>query len=164
MALATPGIGLIFWTFLIFVIVIVLLGKFAWKPILTAVNERNDSIDRALKSAEEATAQMKKLQSGNKALLKKAQAEKDQMMKDAKKEADRIIFEASEKATAESNRILKAAQEEIQAEKNAALTEVKKEVAQLSLTIAEKLIREQLKDDATQTKLVAKFMEETKLN
>jgi len=164
MELATPGIGLIFWTTLIFVIVIFLLSKFAWSPILAAVNARNESIDKALKSAEEAKSEMAKLQANNQALLKEAQSEKDKILKDAKKEADRIIAEASNKASSESDRILKAAQDEIQAEKNSALKEVKKEVAQLSLTIAEKVIREQLKDNASQKTLVTKFMAESKLN
>lgn len=164
MELATPGIGLIFWTTLTFLIIIFLLSKFAWKPILQAVNERNESIDKALKAAEDAKSQMSKLEASNKALLREAQSEKDQLIQNAKKEADRIIVEASEKATIESDRILKAAQSEIQAEKNAALSEVKREVSTLSVKIAEKLIREQLKNDSAQHQLISKYIEESKLN
>lgn len=158
------SVGLFFWQLVIFVSLILLLRKFAWKPILTAVDERESKISDALEQAEKAKAEVARLQSNNEALLREAQAERDAILKAARDAKESMISEAKSKASEEANRMIEQARESIRNEKMAAVTELKNQVATLSLEIAEKLVKEQLSSDAKQVELSNKLVSEIKLN
>jgi len=164
MDLVTPGIGLIFWTTLFFLVLMFVLGKFAWPAILTAIKARNESIKQALDAAEKAKQEMAKLQSDNKKILAEAKAERDAMMKEAKHLKDKLIAEAKEQASAEARRLVTNARESIQAEKKAAISELKNQVATLSLDIAEKILKKKLKDSKAQKELINTLINEADLN
>ncbi len=163
-ALITPSIGLIFWTTIVFLLLFFILAKFAWKPILKAVKEREESIDGALKSAENAKKEMESLKAGNEKILAEARAERDSLMKDARDMKDSIINEAKVKAQKESDRILASAREQINNEKNAAITDLKNQVATLSIDIAEKILKSDLASDEKQKALVSSLMKDVNLN
>jgi F-type H+-transporting ATPase subunit b len=158
------SIGTVLWSSIAFIIVVLILAKLAWKPILASIREREDSIDDALKSAEKAREDLANLQSSNEELLKEARAERDALLKDARASKDKIIADAKEKAEAEYAKIVASAREDIQNEKLAAIAELKHQVAGLSIEIAEKVIREELKADDKQKALIDKYIEEAKLN
>jgi len=160
MGLVTPGIGLVFWTTLSFLIVLFLLKKFAWKPILESLKERDESIDKALKSAEEAKEEIAKLQASNDVLLKEAREERDRILKEARETKDQMVNEAKDKAKQEADNLIKAARLAIENEKMAAITELKAEVANMSIQIAEKLLRKELSEANSQRELVDKMLEE----
>jgi F-type H+-transporting ATPase subunit b len=164
MDLVTPGIGLLFWTTLIFLLLLLLLRLFAWKPILNAVKNREASIKSALESAEKAKEEMKKLTAKNEEILQQARVEKELIMKEAKLVREKIINEAKEKAILESNRIIELARQNIQNEKTAAINELRQEVANLSVDIAEKLLREKLAGDKEKKDLILKLLDDIKLN
>ncbi len=164
MELITPGFGLIFWQAVTFLVVLFILGKFAWKPIMGAIQEREASIENALASAERAKAEMQQLQSNNEALIKQARVERDQMLKDAQTSANNLIAEAKERATIEANKIIESAKATIQTEKQAALTELKNQVATLSIDIAEKVIKAKLSTEQAQKDLVRQYIQESNLN
>lgn len=163
-ALVTPSIGLIFWTAIVFILLLILLGKFAWKPILSAIKTREKGIEDALASAESALNDMRELKSNNEKILNEARAERDVMLKEARDTKESIIAEAKTKATQETERILKTAREQIIAEKNAAITELKNQVATLSIDIAEKILKSDLSSDEKQKALVSSLMKEVSLN
>ncbi len=160
MNLVTPGLGLIFWQTLTFLIVLFVLSRFAWKPILSTIKKREDEIDEALKAAQHARQEMAKLQASNENLLKEARAERDKMMREAQQTANAIVGEAQEKARTEGNRLMEDARNSIQAEKAAALAEIRNQVAELSLSIAEKILKEKLANDAAQQALVNSYIQE----
>jgi len=164
MDLVTPGIGLIFWSTLFFLILLFVLGKFAWPAILTAVVARNESIRKALESADQAREEMKQLQSNNEKILAEAKAERNALLKDARDVKDRLISEAKEQASLEAKKLLKSAKEAIHAEKASAINEMKEQMAVLSVDIAEKLIRLKLGNDKEQKELVNKLVDEIDLN
>jgi F-type H+-transporting ATPase subunit b len=164
MELVQPSIGLIFWMTVSFLIILFLLTKFAWKPILKMVKDREDSIDAALKSAEQAKAEMKSLKSENERILAEARNERDAMLKDARDIKDKIIAEAKASAVTEGERLLKAARENIENEKNAAVTELKNQVAVLSIEIAEKILKAELSSDEKQKTLVKNLLQDVNLN
>jgi F-type H+-transporting ATPase subunit b len=164
MDLVTPGIGLIFWTTLFFLILLFILGKFAWPAILTAIRARNESIKQALDSAEKAKQEMAKLQSDNKKILAEAKAERDAMMKEAKQLKDKLIADAKEQASAEAKRLVSNARDSIQAEKKAAINDLKNQVANLSLDIAEKILKKKLEDSKAQKELINTLINEADLN
>ncbi len=164
MEILTPDLGLFFWMVVVFVLILIVLKKFAWNPITIALSEREDSIENALKAAEQAKADMAKLRSDNEKLLEEARQQRDIMLKSAQQTADRIVEESKEKAVMESNKIVESARMAIQQERQAAVQEIKKQVASLSFEIAEKVLRGQLKDEATQRSLVNKMVEDAKLN
>lgn len=164
MNLITPEIGLIFWTGITFLLLLFLLRKFAWKPILGAVEERDNKINAALNAAEEARKEIANLASENEKLLNEARAEKDRIIADAKKTREAMISEAKAIADSEAKRMIETARASIENEKNAALTEVKNLVAGLSIDIAEKLLRKQFENDAEQQAFVKKHLEDIKLN
>ncbi|MCU0389529.1 MAG: F0F1 ATP synthase subunit B [Thermoflexibacter sp.] len=164
MDLVTPGVGLIFWTALTFIIVLLILRRFAWKPILGALDEREKSIAESLEAAEKAKQEMATLNLENQKLLQEAKSEREKILRDAKTVAERLVNEAKERAIEESNRIIASAQEAIRNEKQAAMTEVRNQVAHLSLTIAEKLLRNELSNKSTQIDLAKSFMNEIKEN
>jgi F-type H+-transporting ATPase subunit b len=164
MDLVTPGVGLIFWTSLTFVVVLVILRRFAWKPILGALDEREKTIADSLAAAEKAKEEMATLNAQNQKLLQEAIAEREKILREAKVVADRFVNEAKEKAIEESNRIIASAQEAIRNEKQAAMTEVRNQVANLSLIIAEKLLKNELSNKNAQIELAKSFMNEIKAN
>ena len=163
-SLIEPGIGLIFWTTITFILLLVILGKFAWKPILTAIKTREKSIEAALKSAESALNDMRELKSANEIILTQARTERDTMLKEARETKDSIIAEAKHRAQAEYNRILSSAREQITNEKNAAVAELKNQVAVLSIEIAEKILKSELSNDEKQKALVSNLMKDVNLN
>ena len=149
---------------LTFLTVLFLLSKFAWKPILKMIKDREESIEGALQSAEKAKQEMVRLQSNNENLLREAQLEREAMLKAARDAKDAMINDAKATAKAEADRMISLAREAINNEKQAAVTELKNQVAQLSLQVAEKLIREQLSNDEKQKELANKLVAELKLN
>lgn len=163
-SLIEPGIGLIFWTSLTFLLLLFILGKFAWKPILTAIKTREKRIETALASAESALKDMRELKSANEIILTQARTERDQMLKEARETKDNIIAEAKQKAQVEQDRILKSAREQITNEKNAAISELKNQVAVLSIEIAEKILKSELSNDEKQKALVSNLMKDVNLN
>ena len=157
------SIGLFFWQTVIFIFLILLLKKFAWKPILDAVNEREEGIKNALLSAEKAKEEMASLQSDNEETLKKARSERDSLLKEAIEIKQQLIDEAKSEAKNEAKKIISQAQETIQNEKNAAIVDLKNQVAGLSIDIAEKVLKEKLSDDKAQMKLVKDLVKEVTL-
>ncbi|MBA3680549.1 MAG: F0F1 ATP synthase subunit B [Bacteroidetes bacterium] len=163
-SLITPGIGLIFWTTVVFLLLLALLGKYAWKPILNAIKTREDGITKALASAESALNDMRELKSNNEKILADARNERDTLIKEAREAKDAIINEAKSKAQKDADRILASAREQIINEKNAAVTELKNQVATLSIEIAEKILRSELSSDEKQKALVSNLMKDVNLN
>jgi len=164
MDLITPELGLIFWTTLSFVILVFLLGKFAWKPILKSVNDREEGIQNALESAEKARLEMQNLNADNERILKEARAERELMMKEAREIKAKMITDAKDEAQVQANKMIEQAQAAIESEKKTAMAELKNHVAGLSVEIAEKVIREELSDKDKQLKLVESMLDEAKLN
>jgi F-type H+-transporting ATPase subunit b len=158
------SLGLFFWQMLIFIGLILLLKKFAWKPILNAVNEREEGIKNALESAENAKKEMQNLQSDNEKLIKEARAEREAMLKEAREIKDKMITDAKDQAQVEASKLIKQAQAAIQSEKQAAIADHKNQVASLSVDIAEKVIRGELADKTKQLKLVEQMLGEATLN
>lgn len=162
--LVTPELGLIVWTTLVFCILFFLLAKFAWKPILKAVKDREASIEDALNAAEEATRKMAELKSNNEALLNEARIERDAMLKEARDVKDKIISEAKAIANAEGDKIIASAKETINHEKLAAITELKNQVATLSIEIAEKILKEELSSADKQKAMIDNVVKDINLN
>ena len=164
MGLVTPSIGLIFWMTLSFGILFFILAKFAWKPIMKALKDREESIEGSLRAADRAKEEMSQLVFSNEQLMKEAKDERDAMLRDARKIRDKIIGEAKTKAEEEANRIVETAKENIHFEKMAALTDLKNQIAILSIEIAEKIMKENLSTDEKQKELVTKLLNETHFN
>jgi F-type H+-transporting ATPase subunit b len=164
MQLVTPGIGLIFWMLVSFSLVLFVLGKYAWKPIMKGIHQREDTIEKALEAANEAKKEMLKLKAGNEQLLRDAKDERDALMRDARKVKEAILDEARVKANEESARILENARENIQFEKMAAINELKNQIATISIEIAEKLIAKELENKEQQQRLTEKLLKDVKIN
>jgi F-type H+-transporting ATPase subunit b len=164
MQLVTPGIGLIFWMLVSFSLVLYVLGKYAWKPIMKGIHQREDTIEKALEAANEAKKEMLKLKAGNEQLLRDAKDERDALMRDARKVKEAILDEARIKANEEAARILENARENIQFEKMAAINELKNQIATISIEIAEKLIAKELENKEQQQKLTEKLLKDVKIN
>ncbi|MGB3775072.1 MAG: F0F1 ATP synthase subunit B [Leeuwenhoekiella sp.] len=156
--------SLIFWTTLIFIILVILLRKFAWKPILGAVRGREDSINDALASAEKARLEMQNLKADNEKLLQEARNERESMIKEAREIRKKMISEAEEDTKVRTSEMIAQAQEAIKAEKRAAVAELKSQVAELSLEIAEKVVKAELSDKNKQKQLVDKMLQDATLN
>lgn len=164
MEIITPSIGLIFWMTLSFGILVFILAKFAWVPILATLHQREKSIEDALHQADKARDEMKALKSDNEELLRQAKEERSAILKDARTIRDNIIEESKAKANQEYNRILEAAKESIHFEKMAAITELKNQIATLSIDIAEKILKEELSDKEKQKKHIDKMMDNIRFN
>ncbi len=164
MDLLTPGPGLVIWQLFVFLLLVILLGKLAWKPIIASLKEREDSIQQALDSAENAKKEMASLKEDNEKLLREAREERDKILRDARTAANRIHDEAQADAKKNADRLIEDAKSIIQTEKNAALRDVKEQVAMFSLDIAEKLIKKNLSDDKSQKELANTFIKDLKLN
>lgn len=158
------SVGLFFWQTLLFVGLIFILRKFAWKPILDAVNEREQFIEESLGAAEKAKLELARLQAKNEDLLKEARAERDELLKQAKETKEKIVSEAKGKAQAEADKLIENARLVIENEKMAAVTELKNQVATLSIEIAEKIIRKELATEEKQKALVGDLIEDVNLN
>lgn len=159
-----PGIGLLFWMTLTFAILLFLLAKFAWKPILNAVNEREVTIVDALNQAKLAKKEVENLKAENEVIIRQAKTERDAILKEAREIKDRIVGEAKDVATAEADKIIEQAKQSILAEKNAAMSDIKKQIGTLSVSIAESILKEKLDNDSAQTQLVENILNETNLN
>lgn len=162
--LVSPELGLIFWTALSFLILLFVLKKFAWKPILGAVTEREEGIKEALASAEKAKLEMENLTADNERILKEARVERENMLKEAREIKTKMIADAKDEAQEQANKMIEQAQTAIQSEKKAAMAELKSHVASLSIDIAEKVVREELSNKDKQLKLVESMLNEAKLN
>ncbi len=164
MELITPGLGLIFWMALPFLILLLILRKFAWKPILKALKDRESSIDDALHAADRAKEEMKQLQFSNEELLHQAKDERDAILNDARKVRDTIIEESKDKAKEEAARIIASAKESIQNEKMAAMTDLKNQLAELSLEIATRILEHELADAREQEAFVTQQLDKIHFN
>lgn len=164
MGLVMPEIGLVIWMSITFLIVLFLLKKFAWGPILKMIHEREASIEEALKSAERAKAEMQALQADNERIIAEARQERDRMMKEARDMKDAIVGEAKSKAKEEADKMLAIARETIHNEKMAAITDLKNQVAQLSIDVAEKILKRELAAESKQKELLGDLMKDVKLN
>ena len=156
--------GLFIWQVVIFVGLIFLLKKFAWKPILDAVNEREQVIKNALESAENARNEMQNLQADNQRILQEARAERDAMLKDAREMKEKMVADAKNEAQEQGQKMIDQAKAAIESEKNAAMADLKSQVATLSLSIAEKILKDELSNKESQTKLVDQLLGDVKLN
>ena len=156
--------GLFIWQTIIFVGLVLLLKKFAWKPILDAVNEREEGIKNALLSADNARKEMQNLQSDNQRILQEARMERDALLKDAREMKDKMVADAKNEAQAQGQKMIEQAKAAIESEKNAAMAELKLHVSTLSLEIAEKLLKDELSNKEAQVKLVEKMLGDAKLN
>lgn len=156
--------GTLIWMLIAFSLVFIILKKFAWKPILNALKERESSIGEALQSAERARKEMENLHANNQKILEEAKRERDQILKEARNLKENIINEAKEKASEEADRIIQNASETIKSEKEAAVKEIKEQVTSLSILVAEKILQEKLAVDTEQKDMIDKYLHSIKLN
>ena len=163
MQLTSPE-SLIFWTTIIFFVFFILLRKFAWKPILGAVKGREESINNALESAEAARKEMQNLTADNERILQEARMERDALLKEAREMKEKMIADSKQEAQVQGEKMIAQAKAAIETEKNAAMAELKSQVSTLSLSIAEKLLKDELSNKEAQTKLVEKMLGDVKLN
>jgi len=164
MGIVTPDLGLIFWMTLSFGILLFILTKFAWIPILATLHEREKSIENSLHEADKAREEMKTLKAHNEELLRQAKEERDIILKDARNIRDNIIEESKQKANQEYNRIIEAAKESIHYEKMQAITELKNQIATLSIDIAEKILKEELANKTAQKQHIDKMIDNINFN
>jgi F-type H+-transporting ATPase subunit b len=164
MELINPGIGLIFWMTLAFGVVFFVLKKFVWPPIMQALNEREQHIEEALQAADLAHEEMKKLKLDNEQLLREAKEERDSIMAEARKIKDKMLDDARLKANQEADRIVESAKERIQHERLAAMTEMKNQIAEISIEVAERLLREKLSAPKAQQEYIDRLLNEKQLN
>jgi len=159
-----PDVGAIFWTTIGFGLVLFLLGKFAWKPVLNILKERDNNIESALKAAELAKEEMTKLKADNEKIMAEAKIERDNLLKEARELKDKMISEAKEQAADEANKIVEIARQNFRSEKEAAINEIKDQVATLSVQVAEKILKQQLSQYKDQKELMDSLMKDLKLN
>jgi len=164
MGLVMPDFGLLFWMVVSFAILLFVLKKFAWKPILKALADRENSIDEALKAAQLAKDEMTRLQADNEKILREAIIEREQIVKEAREMKDSIVRDAKTLATVEANKVMENAKAAIEQEKAAAIGEIKEIIATFSIDIAEKILKERLADEAHQKKLVKSYVDQIKIN
>ena len=164
MDLILPDYGLLFWTGLVFCLLLFLLAKYAWKPILNAVNAREQKIQEALDLADKTRAEMQLLQAENEKILKEARSERDSLIKDAQEIANKLVDEAKNKAQIEASKIVESAKVIISMEKAAAITDLKNQLAGYSLSIAEKIVRGDLASDEKQKALANKLADDINMN
>ena len=162
--LVKPDIGLIFWMMVSFLIVFFILKKFAWKPILNMLYEREYHIEQDLKAADKAREEMEKLQENNERILSEARAERELIFRKAQSMKDKIIGEAREQAVREREKIINDARVSIEHEKNAAIKEIRNVAAELSVQVAEKLLRRELSASQKQKELIGQLIEDMPVN
>ena len=158
------SIGLFFWQSLVFLLLIFVLKRYAWKPILNAVNEREQSIEDALKEAEKARLEMQSLQESNEAILKEAREERERILIEARDMKNKMISEAKDAAATEADKAIVSAKAAIEAEKSAAIAELKNQAASLSIDVAEKILGQELSAENKQTAMIGKIIEDVKFN
>jgi F-type H+-transporting ATPase subunit b len=158
------SLGLFVWQTVLFLALLFLLRKYAWKPILTAVEEREEGIKSALDAADNAKKEMEALNADNEKILREAKAQRDSILKEARELKDGIIAEAKTQASEEADKVMASAREQINNEKMAAITELKNQVASLSVDIAEKILKSELKDDNKQKEMVNSALEEASID
>ncbi len=163
-SLITPAIGTLFWTVVIFTLFFLILKKFAWKPVLNTIKQRDEMIKGSLASAEKARKEMVKLQSDNEAILRKAREERESILKEAREVRDKLIAEAKGKASEEAEKLIEKARTGIEREKALALADIREQVASLSVDIASKLLGEKLKQSGEQQKLIDNYLKEVDFN
>lgn len=159
-----PGIGLLFWMTLTFLILLFLLAKFAWKPIMAAINEREVTIVDSLNQAKLAKQEVENLKAENEIIIREAKIERDQILKEARDIKDRIVGEAKGLAKVEGDKMIESARQTIQAEKSAAVAEIKSQIGTLSVNIAESILKQKLDNDGAQDALVANILNTSNLN
>lgn len=164
MGILLPDPGLVFWTTLSFLTLLLILRKYAWKPILRALRVREEYIEFSLRDAENAKIELQKLDETQKQMLESANAEKDALIKEAREIRDQIIAEAKSSAQAESAKIIEQTRQQIQNEKAEAMAGIRKQIGLLSLEIAEKILREQMKDASKQKALIDQYLEDVSFN
>lgn len=164
MGIIEPGIGLLFWMTLTFVILLFLLAKFAWKPIVNAINDRETSIVDALNQATLARKEMETLKEDNERIIREAKIERDAILKEAREIKDRIVGEAKDVAKAEGDKMIEAAKQTINAEKNAAMADIKTQIGTLSVNIAESILKQKLDNSEAQNELVRNYLNKSNLN
>lgn len=164
MELVTPGIGLMFWTSIAFLLLLFLLSKFAWTPILNAVNERELKIEKSLQEAEKAREEILKLTVNNEKMLAEAKEERSKIISEAKVYGEKLIEEAREKSKVEAQKLIVEAKAEINIQKMAAITEVKNQVGNMVLDLSEKLLKRELSDKSRQENYTAELINDIKLN
>lgn len=164
MDLLTPSIGNLFWTAVVFILLLALLAKFAWSPILSAVRERENNIQDALNQAKLARQEMSQLKEDNERILREAKLERDAILKEAREMKDKIVNDAKDAAKSEGNKMIEAAKQSIQTEKHAAMAEIKNQIGALSVTIAENILKEKLDSNEAQTALVQNLINKSNLN
>ncbi|MBE9483973.1 MAG: F0F1 ATP synthase subunit B [Bacteroidetes bacterium] len=164
MEIVSPGIGLILWMTISFAILIFVLRRYAWKPILKSLHDREETIDEALNQANLAREEMKTLKAGNEKLLKEAQGERNVILREARKVKESIIEEARVKANEEANNIVENAKERIENEKMAAMTDLKNQIASISIEVAEKILERELSADNKQEVYIKNLIENANLN
>lgn len=164
MDLLLPEIGLVVWHSISFLLLLFLLTKFAWKPVLKMIKDRENSIDNALASAEKAKLEMQRLTSENEQLLKEARIERDAILKEAKELKDQIVAEAKGQAQTEGAKLIAQARKEINDQKKQALAEVKSQVSALSLDIARKVLQKEFESTSKQEELISDLLKDVKLN
>lgn len=164
MGLVTPDFGLLVWMLLSFGIVLFVLTKYAWKPILKGIRNRESKIEEALLAADRTKAEMAKLQADNEKILAEARTERDKLIQEARLMKDKIIDEAKAAAAEESHKLIQTARQSIEQEKKAALKEIKDQVSELSVLVAEKILKEKLSGATHQNEYIEKLLGEIKLN
>ncbi|KFF00944.1 ATP F0F1 synthase subunit B [Chryseobacterium formosense] len=164
MELLTPSIGNIFWTAVVFLLLVVLLRSFAWKPILSAVKTREDNIQDALNQAKLAKKEMETLKADNERIMREAKIERDAILKEAREIKDRIVAEAKDAAKSEGDKLIEAARQTINAEKNAAMADIKSQIGILSVNIAESILKQKLDNTEAQNELVQNYLNKSNLN
>ena len=160
MELVTPALGLIFWTTIVFLLLLLLLKKFAWKPILSAVEERNNLINDSLQAAEKARDEMSELNSNNQKIIAQAKLDRDNLLKEGREMKSQIISQAKDQAVVEAEKLVNSAKEQISNEKMKALIELKNHVADLSIEMAEKVLSNELSDASKQKELINRSLKE----
>lgn len=164
MELVSPGIGLIFWMTLSFGILLILLRKYAWRPILKALHDREETIDNALHAADKARQEMEALKFSNEQLLREAKEERDALMRDARKVRETMLEESRIRSNEEADRIIETARSSIEFEKMAAMTDLKNQLGQLSVEIAEKILKHELSKEVTQDDFMKRLLDQVKFN
>ncbi|MEA1873760.1 MAG: F0F1 ATP synthase subunit B [Bacteroidota bacterium] len=164
MDIVSPGIGLIFWTTFVFIILLVLLRIFAWKPILSMVNKRNDSIENALKQAEIAREDMKKLQLDHEQMMEQTKQERDKIFAEAREMKEQLMQKAKDETDKMVTKMKTDAKAEIEGQKQAAINELKQQVAVISIDIAEKILKSELEDKNKQEAMVNQLLDDVELN
>jgi len=164
MELLTPSIGNIFWTAVVFLLLVILLKAFAWKPILSAVKTREDNIQDALNQAKLAKKEMEDLKADNERIMREAKIERDSILKEAREIKDRIVAEAKDAAKSEGDKLIEAARQTINAEKNAAMADIKSQIGTLSVNIAESIVKQKLANNEAQNELVQNYLNKSNLN